>query len=187
MECHENNEVKRVSPFSYFKENLPLLIIIFFGMLIVGKIWWVWGGIYLLFSITALLLYMKFVCLYCFCYKTQSCHDGYHIIAKRLFKPGKGKSFYRQFKRYVPVVYPIWFLPVPAAIYVLITQFSRLFFGYVIIFSIFGFIILPLMSKNQCTRCKNGPNCPRVVKINPGKDHGTVRVKSTPGEKSTFQ
>jgi hypothetical protein len=164
MECGDNKSKDKGLILSYIKENLPLVIVIIFGSILTSWVWWIWGIVYLGYSIIALLLYMKFICLYCLCYKTRSCHDGYHIIASRLFEPRKGKIFYTQFKRYVPVVYPIWFIPVPAAFYVLMTRFSWLHLGFVIIFCISGFVILPLLSQNQCRKCTNGLYCPRLVK-----------------------
>ena len=161
MECREHNKTTKLSLLFQVLENLPLIIVIIFGILITTQLWWVFGVLYGFYSIIGLILFMKHICPYCSHYRHKTCPAGFHIITTRFFFPKDGKVYNNQYKRFIPVVYPIWFAPLPAALYLLFISHSVIIILYLFIFCLVGFIILPLVSKNQCRKCKNAPYCPR--------------------------
>lgn len=164
MECIENKNVKKSTPVLYIIKNLPLIIIIISGTLITGSVWWGFGIFYGVYSIAALIIFMKCICPYCACMANASCTSGYHLIVSRFFRPKEGKTYYYQFKHYILFLYPVWFIPPPAGIYFLFREVSWLMISYLVIFSITGFLILPIASKSMCRECGNACNCPRMRK-----------------------
>lgn len=165
MECSENDKGKKSSPLFYLVENIPLILIIIFGILITGSVWWGFGILYSGYSIAAMLIFMKFVCPYCVNFNSRFCMSGFNIIAFKLFHPVEGKTYHRQYKHYVPFLYPVWFVPpLAGGAYLLFRQVSWIMIVYLLIFSFTGFVLLPLRAKKQCRHCSNACNRPRMQK-----------------------
>jgi hypothetical protein len=78
-----------------------------------------------------------------------------------LFKRGTEKSFKRVFKRNIWIVVPNWFIPFIIAIYLLITQYTIDILIFAISFSLIGFVIIPVISKQVgCKNCEIKEDCP---------------------------
>jgi hypothetical protein len=145
-------------------ENIPLALLITLGCLLSFIAWWPLGIIYMLYTVIALPLFIAHVCPYCSsCYR-DTCPSGYHLIAKRLFRSVRGKHFRNQFKRYTPLLYPIWFLPPVTTVVLLVSRFSWPVLTILVLFSFTGFCVIPLASKKLCGECTNARSCPQAVK-----------------------
>ena len=87
--------------------------------------------------------------------------SGYGIISSKLFSCKDSILFKKVFKRNILIVFPNWFVPFFVGIYLLINQYSVKVLGLLIIFSIIGFLIIPLISKFAgCKNCEIKEDCP---------------------------
>jgi hypothetical protein len=86
-------------------------------------------------------------------------------------RKGEVNCFSEKFKRHIPVIVPLWLIPVGAAAVVLVSEsFSWWLLGMVIAFALDAFVILPLMStKHGCRECPQREDCPWMG----GKDQAT--------------
>lgn len=144
-----------------FLENIPLAVLIITGFVLSLAAWWLIGIMYLGYTIFALLFFTANVCTCCAGYYRGDCPSGFHKIA-RFFKPLAGKQFKHRFKRYTPVLYPIWFLPPVIALVLLVLKFSWIILTLLLLFSFTGFFIIPFVSSKLCGGCSNAECCPQV-------------------------
>jgi hypothetical protein len=78
-------------------------------------------------------------------------------IAER--KPGN--RFNEKFKRHIPVIVPLWLIPVLAGVPLIIRTFSWPLLVLLVVFSIDAFVILPLFSRQHgCKECPQKDSCP---------------------------
>jgi len=155
-----NQAAHKVSPGAVILDNAKLVAMYGLGAWLIFPTWPVLGWIYLAYCALSLLFYIRFICPYCFRYHAGTCLSGYHIFAQ-VFKPQEPGKFATQFKRYVAVLFPAWFLPPLAGVYLLITNFSWLVIVQVVLFCLVAFVILPYISgKHSCKECENAENCP---------------------------
>jgi hypothetical protein len=125
----------------------------------------IWGTIagfaYLLYGIAGAIWIMIFVCPYCMYWDTKSCPCGYGRIASRFRPKSEVECFSDKFKKHIPVIVPLWFIPLLAAVPVLLKNFSWPLLALLILFAIDAFIILPLIStKHGCKECPQKYTCP---------------------------
>jgi hypothetical protein len=125
----------------------------------------IWGTIagfaYLLYGIAGAIWIMIFVCPYCMYWDTKSCPCGYGRIASRFRPKSEVECFSDKFKKHIPVIVPLWFIPLLAALPVLLKNFSWPLLVLLIVFSIDAFVILPLIStKHGCKECPQKDTCP---------------------------
>ncbi len=130
--------------------------------------WLVWAPLSLLYLVVILvcnLLFMALICPYCLHFEARTCHSGYHHVAK-FFPRREGRTFAREFQRYVPVMYPVWAFAPLVGLYGLIRDLgSGLNWGLLLallLFCLSGFVALPLASRRICAECANAANCPRA-------------------------
>lgn len=149
-----------VSPWSILLDNAKMAAMYALGVLLVAGVWWLLGALYLAYCFFSLWLYIRLICPSCLCYHTATCRSGYHIFARR-YPPADAAVFARRFKRHVVWLYPVWFVPPLAAIYLFLTAFS---WGTVILlalFSLVSFVLLPYISRaHSCKTCANVAHCP---------------------------
>jgi len=141
--------------------NIPLFIMYVLGTILVAflNIFVAFG--YIIYIFIGLSLFMVNICVYCPHYGKQSSLCGYGIIVKRLAKRKNPREFQSNFKRFIAVLFPIWFIPLIVGIYLLIINFNWLVLGIFIIFIIIGFIIVPFYSRSKaCKECKHRDQCP---------------------------
>lgn len=104
---------------------------------------------------------MVFVCPFCRFWDTNACPCGYGKIAAKIRKRQSEDQFSEKFKKHIPVIVPLWFLPLLAAVPALIRGFT---WGYVILvvaFMVDAFVILPLLStQHGCRDCPQRQTCP---------------------------
>ena len=98
--------------------NIP-----YFGMIFQGAVtiayassfssWGVAGACgYLLYGIVGSFWIMIFVCPYCHFYATKGCPCGYGMISERMVSKGDRECFAQKFKHHIPVIIPLWIIPV---------------------------------------------------------------------------
>jgi hypothetical protein len=104
---------------------------------------------------------MFFVCPYCHFYDTRLCPCGYGRIAARLRLKKDGRDFAGQFKRHIPVIAPLWVLPLAAGGIALCHSFSPKLLVLAAAFAINSYVLLPLVSRHYgCASCPQKDTCP---------------------------
>jgi len=108
--------------------------------------------------------FARLLCTYCPLYGTESCTTRFGDIAAKLFKKRDESKFTQKFKTFIPLLSLLWIVPFIAGIYLLITGFSWFILGIVVIFSIFGFVLVPLIpTLTYCRKCPIRKDCPWMI------------------------
>ncbi len=134
---------------------------------------WVVAVVYLIYGIAGIFWIIVFLCPFCRYYGTRSCPCGYGQLAARLRRRESSKlktqnlklsmadCFDKKFKRHIPVIVPLWFIPVLVGVITLIGAFSISLLVLLIIFAVDAFVLLPLLStKHSCKECPQRDTCP---------------------------
>lgn len=149
------------------QHNLPYILMIVFGAAVL--LWSLsslaWGPAvaagYVLYGVAGAVWIMVFVCPFCRFWGTDSCPCGYGQIAARLRDRQPGDQFHEKFKKHIPVIVPLWFLPLVAAVPALVRGFA---WGLVVLSAAFvvdAFVILPRFStQHGCRDCPQREGCP---------------------------
>lgn len=130
------------------------------GAILFAFVWQPLGLVYLGYCAFSIILYMDMICPYCSHHTGRTCPAGYHHVSTRFFSPKKGRDFASQFRRTIVVMFPAWFSPPVAGLYVLISDFSWSAVVTVFLFCLVGFWILPKTSRRRCEQCENAEECP---------------------------
>ncbi len=148
-------------------DNLPYALMILCGgtvfLIAPGGPTWRWSAaiVYAVYGVVGALWIMYFVCPYCHFYDTRLCPCGYGRIAAKLRPRQETGQFARQFRRHIPVIVPLWFLPLIAAGVGLVRDFTWLLLGLTIVFAVNSFLVLPLVSRKYgCKTCPQKDGCP---------------------------
>jgi hypothetical protein len=119
------------------------------------------GGAYLIYGLAGALWIMIFVCPYCNYWNTRSCPCGYGRISAKFRGKSSVNCFDEKFKKHIPVIVPLWFVPILAGSPVLVNRFSWLLLVLLIIFALDAFVVLPLVSiQHGCKECPQKDTCP---------------------------
>ena len=122
---------------------------------------WLAAGGYLAYGLAGALWIMLFVCPHCHFYDTRLCPCGYGRIAARLRARQAGDRFRAQFRRHIPVIAPLWFLPLIPGGLALARHFSWPLLALMLAFAIDAFVVLPLVSRwYGCAQCPQKSTCP---------------------------
>ena len=122
---------------------------------------WISAGAYVIYGIAGAFWIMIFVCPYCRYWNTHSCPCGYGRIAAKFREKEQVDCFNEKFKKHIPVIVPLWFIPVIAGILLVISSFSWLLLALIVIFALDAFVVLPLFStKHGCKECPQREECP---------------------------
>ncbi|OGM09578.1 hypothetical protein A2Z67_01410 [Candidatus Woesebacteria bacterium RBG_13_36_22] len=155
--CHS----RKIPLWLVLLDNIPTLLLFILGFLIINQISTIGAIIYGSYAIFSVIWFWAKICPYCHHYDTHACPCGYGIISPLLFKKKETLSFRKVFKRNLLIVFPNWFVPIGIAGYLLITHYTKNILILTIIFSIIGFIIIPLISKLVgCKNCEIKEECP---------------------------
>lgn len=155
--CHQ----KRIPLWLVLLDNLPTLLLIVIGGMIISKISVILAIGYVIYSIFSIVWFWAKICPFCHHYGTFACPCGYGIISSKFFDRRTDKSFKSVFRRNILIVFPNWFVPFFVGIYMLIFHFSGEILILTSIFSVIGFIIIPLISKYVgCKDCEIKEDCP---------------------------
>ncbi|MDP4223266.1 MAG: hypothetical protein Q8868_08140 [Bacteroidota bacterium] len=142
-------------------DNIPTLLLFILGFLIIYRVSAagavLFGG-YIIFSVV---WFWARICPYCHHYNTLACPCGYGAISPKLFRKKSDKSFKKVFRRNIVVVFPNWFIPLAAALYLILTGYTSLVLALTVSFVLIGFVIIPLISKLVgCKNCEIREDCP---------------------------
>jgi hypothetical protein len=156
-----------VAPAHAILDNLPYALMVILGAVICQttipgpSLGWLAAGGYLAYGLAGALWVMLFVCPYCHFYDTRLCPCGYGQIAARLRARQPGDRFRAQFRKHIPVIAPLWFLPLIPGGLALARHFSWPLLGLLLAFAVDAFAILPLVSRLYgCARCPQKSACP---------------------------
>jgi hypothetical protein len=142
-------------------DNIPTLVLFILGFLIINHLSRSGAVIFAIYAFVSILWFWAKICPFCHHFGTQACPCGYGVISSRLFKRRDAHSFQKVFKRNIFIVFPNWFVPLGIAIYILIMDYSVQVLYLTIIFSLVGFIIIPVISKQVgCKNCEIKEDCP---------------------------
>ena len=151
---------------SYSKSRMllndtPAIITWFFGSLIMINFGMIVTALYLLSCALYVLGFAGLLCTYCPLYNTSSCTTGFGYISARLFAKKDESQFTRKFKVFIPLLSLLWFIPFGCGIYLLLDSFSWPLMGLLVVFSIFGFVLVPFIPMlSYCKKCPLRTQCP---------------------------
>jgi hypothetical protein len=147
--------------------NIPYIAMTLLGaaIFVVGienLIWgWIAASAYVTYSVAGAFWIMIFVCPYCERINTRTCPCGYGRIAAKLREKKDIDQFKKKFKKHIPVLVPLWFIPVLVGAAIVVHSFSWPLLVLLVLFAVDAFIILPLFSKKRgCTDCPQKDSCP---------------------------
>lgn len=123
------------------------------------------AGSYLAYGVVGAFWIMIFVCPYCRYYATTGCPCGYGTISARIVKKGDRDRFAEKFRRHIPVIVPLWIIPVACGGIGLWRSFSWWLVGLVSAFVVESCVVLPIVSrKHGCVECPQKDQCPWMAK-----------------------
>ena len=163
----ENASIRKYSPAQELINNIPYLAMTMLGTVIfvvtLGSS--VWGLIaaaaYLAYGLMGAFWIMIFVCPFCRYWNTKSCPCGYGRIAAKFRKKKPIECFSEKFKKHIPVIVPLWFIPVLVGVPLVIRSFSWTLLVLLVVFALDAFVVLPLVStKHGCKECPQRDTCP---------------------------
>jgi hypothetical protein len=150
-----------------FLHNLPYILMIALGAIVLFRSFSgsAWAGFtaagYMVYGVLGAVWIMIFVCPFCRFWDTSSCPCGYGRIAAKIRGRESEDRFNEKFKRHVPVIVPLWFLPLIAAVPALLRGFSWDLVILVTAFVVDAFLILPrFSSQHGCRDCPQRQTCP---------------------------
>jgi hypothetical protein len=101
---------------------------------------WILASVYLLYGIGGALWIMIFL-------KLQEGTDD--------------NLFRKKFRRHIPVIVPLWFIPVVVGVVCIRSSFSWLLLVLLVVFAVDAFVVLPVLSrKHGCVECPQKDLCP---------------------------
>lgn len=155
--CHS----RRIPIWLVLLDNIPTIFLFILGFLIINIISNVAAILYTIYAVVSVIWFWARICPYCHHFETYACPCGYGFISSRLFSRKDSSLFQKVFKRNILIVFPNWFIPLFVGLYLLIRQYSVKILVLLIIFSIVGFLIIPLISKLVgCKNCEIKEDCP---------------------------
>jgi len=149
------------------RHNLPYVLMIVLGAAVLfcslGSL--AWGPVvaagYVLYGLAGAVWIMVFVCPFCRFWGSRSCPCGYGRIAARLRDRQPEDRFTEKFKKHIPVIVPLWFLPFVAAVPDLVRGFTWGLVVLAVAFALDAFVILPRFStQHGCRDCPQREGCP---------------------------
>mgnify|MGYP007065671065 CR=1 FL=1 len=159
--------MRQYSPAQELINNAAYIVMILLGAVILftsyrgSAVGWITSVAYFAYGIVGAFWIMVFVCPYCRYFDTRSCPCGYGHIAPMFRAKKTVECFNEKFKKHIPVIVPLWFIPIVAGAVPLIRSFSLPLLILLIVFVANAFIILPLVStKHGCKECPQKNTCP---------------------------
>jgi hypothetical protein len=154
--------------------NLPYLLMIILGAAVLYQSFSdiAWAHLtavgYVFYGLVGALWIMFFVCPFCRFWGTHSCPCGYGKLAAKIRDRESEDRFNEKFKKHIPVIVPLWFLPLLAAAPALIHGSKWSLVIFVMVFVIDAFVILPrFSSQHGCRDCPQRQICPWMKGKNP--------------------
>src|SRR4030043_646993 len=155
--CHE----RKIPLWLVLLDNVPTLILFILGIIIISQISAAGAIIFGFYTVFSVVWFWARICPYCHHYDTLACPCGYGSISAKIFKRRDSKLFKKVFRRNILIQFPNWFVPFAIAIYLLIIKYSTAILLLTVSFSLIGFIIIPVISKQVgCKNCEIKEDCP---------------------------
>jgi len=153
--------------------NLPYILMTALGAAVLllslsGSVWaYVTAAGYVFYGLLGAVWIMIFVCPFCRFWGTDACPCGYGKIAAKIRNRQPEDRFGEKFKKHIPVIVPLWFLPLLATVPALIRGFNWGLVILLVAFMVDAFLILPLLStQHGCRDCPQRQTCPWMKKKN---------------------
>ena len=169
--CHKARPEQEYTHLQVLIDNLPYIFMTILGALIFiiglqsSTTKWLFAGVYVFCSIAGAFWIMIFVCPHCHFYDTRACPCGYGQISAKLCKVRDQSRFVEKFKKHIPVIVPLWIIPVVAGAIFALDNYSLLLLMLSVLFIIDAFLVLPLVSKKYgCAHCPQKDSCPWMTK-----------------------
>ncbi len=163
----DNASLREYSPAQELINNIPYLAMTVLGTVIFvaalgGSVWGlIAAGAYLAYGLMGAVWIMIFVCPYCGYWNTRFCPCGYGRIAAKFCKKKPIECFSEKFKKHIPVIVPLWLIPVLVGVPLVIRSFSWTLLVLLVVFALDAFVVLPLVStKHGCKECPQRNTCP---------------------------
>jgi len=154
-----------------FVANLPYTVMVVTGAATIAwgfslSAWALAGAAgYLAYGVAGSIWIMVFICRYCGYYGNRGCPCGYGVLAAKLVRKGEQECFAAKFKRHIPVIVPLWLIPLACGALALSRTYSKGLAGLLAVFAINSFVILPLVSRRHaCSECPQKDGCPWMSK-----------------------
>ena len=144
----EKVSLREYSPVQELFHNIPYIGMTILGVIVLGAALGGtgWGVIsataFLLYGIMGTVWIMIFVCPYCRYWNTKSCPCGYGRIAAKFRQKKPIESFREKFKKHIPVIVPLWFIPVFVGVPFVIRSFSWILLVLLVVFALDAFVVL---------------------------------------------
>lgn len=169
--CQKARPVHAYSHLQELIDNLPYILMTILGALVfiiglnTSATRLLFAGGYVLYGIAGAFWIIVFVCPYCHFYGIRACPCGYGQISALVCEVKDQSRFNEKFKKHIPVIVPLWIIPVAAGVIFLIDKFSPLLLILLLIFAVDAFLVLPLVSKKYgCAHCPQKTTCPWMTK-----------------------
>jgi hypothetical protein len=118
------------------------------------------AALYVAYGILGALWIILFVCPCCPLYGTRKCPCGYGAIAAHLRAAQDRSLFLKKFRRNIPVIVPLWFIPLLVGGLSIWRHFTWLQVGLLALFAIDAFALLPLLARKHGCAQSQRDNCP---------------------------
>lgn len=171
QECNKARPEQEYTHLQEIIDNLPYMIMTVLGALMfifgtnASATGWLLAGAYTLYSIAGAFWIIIFVCPYCHYFGTRACPCGYGQISAKLCKVREQSRFIEKFKKHIPVIVPLWVIPLAAGIIFLLRDYNMSVLAILVLFVIDAFLILPLLSRKYgCAHCPQRDTCPWMSK-----------------------
>jgi hypothetical protein len=163
----DNVLLREYTPAQELFHNIPYIAMTILGAIVLGMalsntVWGLISGIiFLLYGIMGAIWIMIFVCPYCRYWNTRACPCGYGRIAAKFRKKKSVEAFSEKFKKHIPVIVPLWFIPILVGVPFVIRSFSWALLVLLVVFALDAFVVLPLVSRKYgCKGCPQKETCP---------------------------
>ncbi len=151
--------------------NLPYTVMVLLGASIVGMALegsgsaWIAAGAYVVYGVAGAFWIIVFLCPYCRSYGQRSCPCGYGRASARLRPKGDTRLFGQKFRQHIPVIVPLWLIPVVVGAVRILSCFSWLLAVLLGVFVLEAFVLLPLLSSQHgCSSCPQRGVCPWMAR-----------------------
>ncbi len=160
--CSIHKECERKVPaWLVLLDNIPTAILFILGALIVGFISRPLALLMLLYNLSSIAMFWGLICRHCRHFGSRACPCGYGAIAARFFQKKEGGNFRKVFRKNIVIMFPCWFLPLGAGLYLLYNGSPRNFLPLFLAFVAVGFVLIPAISKFVgCKGCELRKDCP---------------------------
>jgi hypothetical protein len=160
--CSIHDACERIVPsWLVLLDNIPTAVLFVLGAILVGIVWWPLAIVMMIYNLASIVLFWALICRYCRHFGTHACPCGYGAIAAKWFSRKDGSNFRKIFRKNIAIMYPCWFFPFVAGLYLLYARYSRDILIVFIAFVIVGFILIPAISRLVgCKGCDLKDQCP---------------------------